>query len=81
MLFRSIARALHKGREAVLYYDKICTDYPNYKKTPTSLFLKAFTYENTLKDTANAKVGYQEFIKKYPDNQFEIGRASCRERV
>ncbi len=65
-----IARALHKGHEAVLYYEKICTDYPNYEKTPTALFLKAFTYENTLKDTANARIGYQEFIKKYPDNQF-----------
>ncbi|MCD6367195.1 MAG: tetratricopeptide repeat protein [Bacteroidales bacterium] len=65
-----IARALHNGQEAVLYYDKICTDYPNYEKTPTSLFLKAFTYENILKDTVNAKVGYQEFIEKYPNNQF-----------
>ena len=65
-----LARAIHKGQEAVLYYDKICTDYPDYEKAPTALFLKAFTYENTLKDTANAKIGYQEFIKKYPDNQF-----------
>ena len=65
-----IARAIHKGQEAVLYYNKICTDYPNYEKAPTALFLKAFTYENTLKDTANAKAGYQEFIKKYPNNQF-----------
>ncbi len=65
-----IARALHKGQEAVLYYDKICKDFPQYEKTPTALFLKAFTYENVLKDTTNAKAGYQEFIKKYPDNQF-----------
>jgi len=65
-----IARALHNGQEAILYYDKICTDFPQYEKASTALFLKAFTYENTLKDTANARIGYQEFIKKYPDNQF-----------
>jgi len=72
LLFKAaeLARAIHNGHEAVLYYDKIYNDYPNYDKTPTALFLKAFTFENVLKDTANAKIGYQMFLQKYPNNQF-----------
>jgi len=72
MLFKAaeIARAIHNGQEAVLYYDRICQNYPNYEKAPTALFLKAFTYENVLKDTVNAKMSYKAFLKKYPDNQF-----------
>jgi len=64
-----LARAIHKGKEAILYYDKIYKNYPDNKKAPTALFLIAFTYENTLKDTANARIYYREFIEKYPDNQ------------
>jgi len=65
-----IARALHNGKEAVLYYNMIYTDFPENEKAPTALFLEAFTYENILKDTAQARILYQNFIDKYPNNQF-----------
>jgi len=45
-----IARALHNGKEAVLYYNMIYTDFPENEKAPTALFLEAFTYENILKE-------------------------------
>lgn len=65
-----IARALYRGNEATIYYKQLCEEYPDFEKTPTAMFLLAFTYENVLKDTLNAKKIYEEFINKYPDNQF-----------
>ena len=65
-----IARAIGEGRNAVNYYKRILNDYPSYEKRPITMFLLAFTYENSLNDTANARKYYTEFIKKYPNHEF-----------
>lgn len=64
------ARAVRAFPKAVALYDWIYTQYPNYEKAAQALFLKAFTYDNDLGDKATAKMLYEEFLKKYPTDDF-----------
>lgn len=64
------ARAIRSFPAAVALYDWICVKYPNYEKAPQALFLKAFTYDNDLADKAKAKSLYQDFLKRYPEDDF-----------
>ncbi len=65
-----IARSIGEGRNAVNYYKRILNDYPNYKKRAITMFMLAFTYENIMNDTANARRYYTEFVKDYPKHEF-----------
>jgi len=56
--------------KAVNLYDRIYTQYPNYEKAAQALFLKAFTYDNDLNDKGTARALYEEFLKKYPNDDF-----------
>ncbi|MFK7978760.1 MAG: tol-pal system YbgF family protein [Saprospiraceae bacterium] len=64
------ARAIRAFPQAVDIYDRIYTQYPTYEKAAQALFLKAFTYDNDLGDKATAKVLYEEFLKKFPNDDF-----------
>lgn len=64
------ARTLRDIPKAITLYDWIIEHYPNHPRAATSLFLKAFTFDNDLKDFENARVYYEEFLKKYPNNEF-----------
>lgn len=61
---------LSDPKKAIDCFDKIITKYPGFEKSPQSLFLKAFIYENHLNDLVKAKDTYMEFIRKYPENEF-----------
>ena len=45
-------------------------NYPDFDKTPQCLFLKGYIYENNLGDLDMAKSLYEEFLQKYPDDDF-----------
>ncbi len=64
------ARTLRDIPKAITIYDWIIDRYPNHPRGATSLFLKAFTFDNDLKDFDNARKYYEEFLKKYPNNEF-----------
>lgn len=64
------ARAVRAFAKAVAIYDKIYTEYPTYEKSAQALFLKAFTYDNDLGDKATAKQLYEEFLQKFPNDDF-----------
>ena len=63
-----LLRALKKPDEALVYYEKICTDFPDYPKVPHSVFLQGFVYENDLRDLDKARAKYDDFLVKYPDH-------------
>src|SRR5687767_2926824 len=65
------ARTLRDIPKAITLYDWIIERYPNHPRGATSLFLKAFTFDNDLKDFENARKYYEEFLKKYPENEFK----------
>jgi outer membrane protein assembly factor BamD (BamD/ComL family) len=65
-----IAMNLLDPNKAIQIFDRILTEYPTYEKTPHCLFLKGFIYENELKNLEMARQIYQEFLAKYPTNEF-----------
>lgn len=64
------ARTLRDIPKAIELYDWIIEKYPTHTRAATSLFLKAFTYDNDLKDYTKAGEYYNEFLTKYPNNEF-----------
>lgn len=64
------ARAIRAFPQAITIYDKIYAKYPSFEKAPQALFLKAFTYDNDLKEFEMARPLYIEFLKKYPNDEF-----------
>lgn len=65
-----MAMNLNMPRKAIIMFDRILTDYSDYEKTPQCLFLKGYVFENNLGDLAKAKQIYEEFLEKYPDDEF-----------
>jgi outer membrane protein assembly factor BamD (BamD/ComL family) len=64
------ARQLKTYSKAIALYDWIIDKYPTHKLAPQSFFMKAFTFDNDLKDIENAKLYYEEFSKRYPNHDF-----------
>lgn len=65
-----IAKLLKTYDKALDLYDWLVNQYPNYSKTPSALFIKAFTLENELGRIEEAKTAYELFLEKYPDDNF-----------
>ncbi len=61
---------LGEGKRAILLYDRVITEYPDFRKVPECFFLKGYVYENFLGDLNSAKAIYLKFIELYPDNEF-----------
>lgn len=72
ILFKAgdMAMNLNQGRRAIEIFDRIIQNYPDFGKTPQCLFLKGYIYENDLGDLEKAKMIYEEFLQKYPDDEF-----------
>jgi len=64
------ARAIRAFPRAISIYDRIYASYPSFEKAPQALFLKAFTYDNDLKQVEKARALYEEFLRKYPNDDF-----------
>ncbi|MEO1261553.1 MAG: tetratricopeptide repeat protein [Bacteroidota bacterium] len=52
------------------YYEQILTEYPNSEKVATALFMKGYTLDDKLKKLDDAKAVYEEFLAKYPEDEF-----------
>lgn len=61
-----MARTLKTYPKAITIYEWISSKYPDYEKTPTTVFLKGFILENDIRDKAAAKKVYQDFLANYP---------------
>ncbi|MEO5906687.1 MAG: tetratricopeptide repeat protein [Saprospiraceae bacterium] len=64
------ARTLRDIPKAITLYDWIIERYPTHPRGSTALFLKAFTFDNDLKDYENARKYYEEFLAQYPKSEF-----------
>ena len=74
-----LAMSLQRGKAAVLYFDKILKHYKSSSQASMALFLKAFSYEQIVGDTAKAKKYYTEFIHDYPNDKLvEDAKASIQ---
>ncbi|MBN3034849.1 MAG: tetratricopeptide repeat protein [Bacteroidales bacterium] len=68
---------LGKPQKAIETFDRILASYPGYEKTPQSLFLKGYVLENHLNDLENARRIYEEFLERFPDDDFADDAEAC----
>ncbi len=66
----NLSMNMNRPVEAIEFINRIITKYPESKLAAEGLFIKAFIYDNLLKDYTNAKKYYEEFIQKYPTHAF-----------
>ncbi len=67
-LFKGSDLSMNTGQspEAIIFLDQIISDYPDFKKLPEAYFLKAFIYDDKIKNLPKARAAYMEFIQKFP---------------
>jgi len=68
-------------KRSVELFDQIIKDYPAYNKMAHCMFLKAFVYDDKLKNINKAREAYEEFIKKYPTNEFTDDAKACLDNL
>jgi TolA-binding protein len=70
-LFRAgnVAVGISLFEDAVHLFETVYQKYIDYDRAPDALFLEGFTYENHMNDIENAKRCYNEFLKRFPDDQ------------
>ena len=61
---------INKPKQAIKLFDELIKKYPSNKRIPDGIFIKAFIYDNSLKDYVQAKKFYEEFLTKYPQHPF-----------
>jgi tetratricopeptide (TPR) repeat protein len=64
-----ISMNMLKHQQALQLLDRVLKDYNNFPKLADCLFLKAFIYENQLRDFEKEKSTYHEFLQKYPEHE------------
>ena len=52
--------------DAINFLDRLATDYTGFKKLPEAYFLKAFIYDDKIKNLDKARKAYIDFIQKFP---------------
>jgi len=61
---------LSRPQQTIFTFNEIIRKYPDFEKMPTCYFLRAFVYDDQLKDYKAAEKYYKEFLDKYPDSDF-----------
>lgn len=70
---------MNMGAQAILYFEQIKKQYPDYVKMPEVVFMSSFVQENLLNDLERAKSGYTEFIERFKDHAlFKDAEASIK---
>ncbi|MEI8203395.1 MAG: tetratricopeptide repeat protein [Bacteroidota bacterium] len=64
-----ISMNISKPEQAVNLFNRVLKDYPDFRRAPDCIFMKAFLYENVMKNLKKAEEFYKEFIKKYPNHE------------
>ncbi len=64
------ARALQQFDKVLEISEKIEKSYPDSRAAAGAMFMKAFTLDNDLKRYNEAKLAYEAFLKKYPNDEF-----------
>lgn len=67
-LYRAASLTMNTGKAAksIEIINDIISKHPSFNKIANCYFLKGFVYDYHLKDIANARKAYQEFITKFP---------------
>jgi len=71
-LFRASDIAMNMGNFSMSLnlLSRIMKDFPDYPKVAQCLFLQGFIWENNIGNIEKARELYEQFLQKYPDNEF-----------
>lgn len=71
-LYRAADILMNMGRphQTLFIFNEIIKKYPDFDKISTCYFLRAFVYDDELKDYHAAEKYYKDFIDKYPHSDF-----------
>lgn len=71
-LFRAaeVAANFQQPHNAIRFLTTIETEYLDFGKYATALFMKGLIYENYIGDYKNATKAYEKYIEKYPNHSF-----------
>jgi outer membrane protein assembly factor BamD (BamD/ComL family) len=78
-LFKAANIAMNIGQPKVSIdlFDQIIKEYPKFNKIPDCYFLKAFVYDDKLKNITKAREAYENFLRKFPNHDFADDARSC----
>jgi len=62
----NLQMSVGQNEEAIATLEIIMKDYEVYAKLPEVYFLKAFIYDNNLKNINKARTAYTDFLQKFP---------------
>ena len=65
-----MAARLKDYERGLKYYDEVLSKYPAHPKAAKALFMKGFTLDNKLGRLEEAKAVYEQFLEKYPEDDF-----------
>ncbi|MFN7117252.1 MAG: tetratricopeptide repeat protein [Saprospiraceae bacterium] len=65
-----LAGSLHEYGKTLTLFQMVNERYPKYEKASQVLFMRAFTLDSELKRFEEARPLYQEFLQKYPNDDF-----------
>jgi tetratricopeptide (TPR) repeat protein len=60
--------AMHE--RSLTLYERVENMFPNYEKASKALFMRAFTYAESLGQVDQARALYEEFLARYPEDDF-----------
>ena len=61
--------ALQLPVKGLYFFQKVCTDFPNFEKAPVALFYIGFVLENYMDQQEKAKAVYESFLITYPEHE------------
>ena len=68
-------------RKSIDALNEIIKDYPSFDKIENCYFLRAYVYDDKMKDFKNAQKYYTEYIDKYPKGDFSNDAKLLRENL
>lgn len=64
-----VAAHSHNAQHAIDLYNKLLTNFPDYKNAANAQFFIGFLYENELKNKPEAIKAYEKFLANYPNDE------------
>ncbi len=65
-----ISTAIEQYPQALKFYERVHTGYPNFELVQESLYLQGYVLDNFMNQDAKAKLIYEDVIKKYPESTY-----------
>jgi tetratricopeptide (TPR) repeat protein len=82
-LYKAAGIFMNSGepKKAIKALNEVINDYPDYDKVENCYFLRAYVYDDKLKDYNNARKYYDTYLEKYPNGDFAPDAKMLRDNL